>query len=220
MDRETNTALLALDGDDLLRALTPERIARYRYVLAADGALARLEAAGIRPHAVAGDLDGVDGEKLAAFREAGGLVDDRSADQETTDLEKGLLHLREAGYVTVDIAGYHGDRYDHMLALLHGVLMHGEGLSLRLLDTAAEGWVLRGPEQRGIDSARGRVCSLIPLLPCEGVVLEGFQWPLHGERLAPGERISCSNRIDADHAVVRLETGALLVYLHYPARED
>ncbi|HEB84805.1 MAG TPA: hypothetical protein ENI92_07350, partial [Bacteroidetes bacterium] len=76
------------------------------------------------------------------------------------------------------------------------------------------------PEQRGIDSARGRVCSLIPLLPCEGVTLEGFQWPLHGERLAPGERISCSNRIDADHAVVRLETGALLVYLHYPARKD
>ncbi len=207
-------SLIVLNGDNPLSTMSRNEINAYDYVIAVDGALNRMLLASITPHAVVGDFDSVTPEAIEAFRRIGGEVDHRE-EQETSDFEKAVQHAMSRDYMKIDVIGFHGSRLDHILALSHVALKHASTADIRLIDDIAEGQFLKAPTERTILDRVGHICSVIPILPSEGVSLKGFQWPLDKSRLTYGELISCSNEVTNDLATISLSKGALFVYLHH-----
>lgn len=215
----SNSALIVLNGDHFFNVLNREDVGVYRHVIAVDGALNQMLMAGIVPNSVTGDFDSVTADALESFRRAGGEVD-HQPDQETTDLEKALKHARKHDFKNVDVIGFHGSRFDHMLAMLHAAMMYAYKLNIRFLDEIAEGFVLLGGEGKYIKEKNGHLCSVIPIVPSSGVTLTGFEWALGAADLEIGKLISCSNLIIDDDAGIYVTEGALFIYLHHQPGQD
>ncbi len=215
----SNKTLIVLNGDLPNSFLDSIPFNNYDYILAADGALNLLLDVDVIPHAVVGDFDSISKTVLESFHNQGGIIDYRE-EQETTDFEKALLHLKERKYFTADVIGYHGSRIDHLLAVLHAAIKWMSLFKLRFCEQSSETWLLTSHQQSEIADAVGVKCSIIPLLPSTGVTLHGFCWRLEEEMLALGSSISCSNEIVSKTASVFLQQGALLIQLHrspYPS---
>jgi thiamine pyrophosphokinase len=69
-----------------------------------------------------------------------------------------------------------------------------------------------------LPTTAGQLISLLPLGRCEHVWTQGLQWELGGDELDPTTRISVSNRACGCQVMVRVGSGALLVFLADPGR--
>ncbi len=184
-------------------------------IVAADGGAAWLDAIGVTPSLLVGDLDSIDGALLDRLRAAEVRVEHHSPDKDASDGELALRRAADSGAdEIVVLGGLGGDRLDHELAnllliadpSLRGVrdlrLVRG-GTSVRVL-SASDGLRLAG-----------RVGDLVSLLPiggdAEGVRTQGLRFPLDGERLTLGPSRGLSNVVVEPPASVSLERGTLLV---------
>lgn len=206
-------ALIILNGDPATDLISDDALKRYDYILAVDGALNHLSAAGIAPDAVTGDMDSVRDDILEEFRRQGGVVD-HQPEQNSTDFEKAIRHCLRLKVLEADVIGYLGQRLDHQLAVWDVALRFSRRIRLRFLDSIAESRILRQGGELTFFQRREHLCSVIPLLPCSGVTLKGFRWPLENAVMRLGTRISCSNEINEDSASVSVTSGALLIVLH------
>jgi thiamine pyrophosphokinase len=181
-------------------------------LLAADGGANHLARIGVRPEAVVGDLDSI---RPGVRRWVG---EDRMMlrpDQEFTDLHKTLAFAfdeRSASQVIVLAAS--GGRLDHDL----------ENLALLAR------WASRGPLEMRDERHRvvpvlangefatvpGQEISLMPVGRCERVWTKGLRWALKGEPLDLVGRTGVSNVAQGERMEVRVEGGALLVFLSDP----
>jgi thiamine pyrophosphokinase len=210
-------ALIILDGmaENALHWVEWES---YSLRLAVDGAYDRLRAQALRPDLLTGDLDSITRQGLR-HAEASDVEIIPNDDQETTDAQKAITLMIERGITSADVIGFCGSRMDHELATLSAVAAVTDKIRIRLIDEVAEGWILKGPEKRKIQNAKGRTCSLMPLNTCSSVSLKGFQWPLEQATLSPGKRFACSNVVIDRNAEVELLQGILLLYLHHGTSE-
>ncbi len=184
-------------------------------VLAADGGANHLARIGVRPMAVVGDLDSIlpdvrrwVGEERLVAR----------PDQEFSDLHKTLAYAFEENRVeAVTVLAATGGRLDHALenlALLARWAPHGP---LELRDERHR--VVPVIARAEFVSTAGRQVSLIPLGRCGQVWTRGLHWELAGESLDLTSRTSLSNVVDGDRFEVRVEGGALLVFLSEPVSD-
>jgi thiamine pyrophosphokinase len=133
-------------------------------------------------------------------------------DQEFTDLHKTLAFaFDERGARHVIVLAATGGRLDHDL----------ENLALLAR------WASRGPlelrdERHRVvpvlatwefDTTPGLGISLIPVGRCERVWTKGLRWALNGEPLDLAARTGVSNVAEGGRVKVRVEGGALLVFL-------
>lgn len=186
----------------------------------------RLASLDIVPHLVTGDFDSLTRADLSRF-EAQGVTVIPTPDQDYTDLDKALTHLREtAGGLPIEIHGAVGGRLDHTYSVLSAVLKHGvfDWADIRLVDSVGETRPVRNSELV-VQGHRlpGRVLSLITVGIVREVTLTGTRWPLSDATLAPGVRDGTLNEITDTTVVVRCEKYApLLVHIHHsplPERE-
>lgn len=188
-------------------------------IVGVDGGALRLERLGIAPHVVTGDFDSLTKGDLLQL-EAQGVAIVPTPDQDYTDLDKALTHVRaEFGAVPIDIFGAVGGRLDHTYSVLSAVIKHGvfQGADIRLIDAVGETRPVRNGELvfRG-DDLPGRVVSLFTLGVVRDITLSGVRWPLEGETLAPGVRDGTLNEITDATVIVRCEKDApLLVQVHH-----
>jgi thiamine pyrophosphokinase len=168
-----------LGTDDLSVALTAAPV-----LVAADGGADAVLAAGLRPVAVIGDMDSLSAPARAAF---GGLLH-RVAEQETTDFDKALRAIRAPVVVAV---GFAGGRIDHLLAVLHSLILHRDRPCLVL---GPADLIFHCPPDLRLDLAPGCPLSLFPMAEVT-VDSDGLEWPTAGLRLAPGRVIGTSNRV-------------------------
>jgi thiamine pyrophosphokinase len=185
-------------------------------VVAADGGARWLDAIGVMPAVLVGDLDSLDPELVARLEGAGVRVERHPADKDASDTELALHRARESGAeAIVVLGGLGGDRLDHEIAnlLLLADPEMGEG--------DRDLWLIRGGTTVRVAHAgiglrlSGRVGDLVSLLPiggdAEGVRTEGLRFALNGERLALGPSRGLSNVVVSQPASVSLERGLLLV---------
>lgn len=195
----------ALAGGDLPAGRLRLLANHAERVVAADGAADLLLAEGVTPDVVIGDLDSlswVAREKLSDIRHV--------ADQETTDADKLLAFLREEGYGRPVITGLEGDLPDHVLAGLQSCARSGLEVWLALRRGFG---VVAGPGSLVLSADVGSRVSLIPLVPCAGVSLEGCRWPLTSETLDPMGRSGISNRALGGRVITRWESGVLFLFI-------
>jgi len=182
-------------------------------VLAADSGALRLLDAGVKPHVVIGDLDGIGDHALPTDVEVLRMVD-----PETTDGDKLLAFAKSRGCDSITLLGCEGDRLDHVLSNLSSAARCG--LAVRLVLRTGTGWIVRPNAPVTAPSAIGRVVSLLPLGRAEGVALRGVRWPLEDATLDPLQRISISNEATTDHVSASTRTGALLLFVERPPEDD
>ena len=184
-------------------------VRRAELVLAADGGANHLARIGVRPDAVVGDLDSI---RPAVRRWIG---EDRMVprpDQEATDLHKALAYaFDERGAEEVTVLAATAGRLDHAvenLALVARWSLRGE---VELRDEAHR--IVAVLDASTIPTTRGQTVSLLPLGRCARVWTEGLRWRLDGEPLDLGGRTSVSNVAEGAQIALRVEEGALLVFL-------
>ncbi|MDP8206244.1 MAG: thiamine diphosphokinase [Candidatus Electryonea clarkiae] len=205
--------LIVLNGDIPLSILEGSFFQKYSYIIAVDGALDKLLEKGIMPHAVTGDFDSVSEVVLKELQFAGGEII-HQAEQNSTDFEKTLNLCKSKGFRQADVIGFSGSRIDHNLSVWDAALRFSRHIKLKFIDQIAESFIITDAASYNIDKKSGHICSIIPLLPCNGVSLSGFNWSIDDEEFALGRQISSSNEILDETAVVSLESGALLIVLH------
>ncbi len=210
--RLNERVLVVLNGDDTLGPVSEDDLAQYRAIIAVDGGLNRLYWAGVLPNFVIGDMDSVSPAVLAGYRDFNGevIVDN---DQSTTDFEKTLVFLMEKNWNALDIVGFQGDRPDHLLGNLHVAMKHLSICDFRFLTSRFEIRLIGDGDKLQLDKMKGIGCSIIPLMPSKGVVLNGFEWPLDNEDMSMASRVSVSNIISESEASVSLTSGCLAIQI-------
>lgn len=179
--------------------------------IALDGAANELASVGLRPDVVIGDLDSYDRN---SFPDLEPILD---PDQDTNDLEKGLLYAVNQGATSAVVLGATGRRLDHTLKNLSVLRQFHDQLDLYFEDRFATISVLsEGDPPLELEGEVGQGISLFPLSGrVEGVQTEGLVWPLELEPLENGVRDGTSNRLKGNRASISLVKGDLLVFVNH-----
>ncbi|HVR89373.1 MAG TPA: thiamine diphosphokinase [Candidatus Limnocylindria bacterium] len=183
-------------------------------IVAADGAAAKLDRAGVRPHLVVGDLDSIAADLRASLETAGVAIERHPTGKDRTDAELAIAAAVWRGADVVRVVGaFGGDRIDHAVAnLLLLALADFAAVDLRLDTEHATIRRVAGPGALAIDGVAGDYVTLEPLseVAC-GVRSDGLRYPLRGEDLVRGSSRGVSNELIGPDAKVELRDGLLLV---------
>ncbi len=161
------------------------------------------------PDIVIGDFDSL----------AGRILDGRYgprflevADQHTTDSEKALLYLVEEGFTEAVLMGATGWRLDHTLFNVHLLERFAGRLAICLAGHHADTVRLEKDSQVSWDLQLGIRFSVMPLCgPAANVTIEGAQYPLLGETIAPGGQATIGNRVTMSPLLISIGEGSLLI---------
>jgi thiamine pyrophosphokinase len=205
-------AVVVADGEPDAR--DADHLADADLVVAADGGARWLEAIGVRPHLLIGDLDSVDPDLIVRLAADGVTVERHPVDKDASDAELALDRATASGADEVVVLGaLGGERLDHELANL--LLLADPSWQVRNLRVVRGGTVVRAVQGGEALSLLGAIGDLVSLLPiggeAEGVRTVGLRFPLSGESLRLGPSRGLSNVVVDQPASVSLERGTLLV---------
>jgi thiamine pyrophosphokinase len=183
-------------------------------VVAADGGTVHLEAWGIEPHVVIGDLDSLPAEARERVTARGGRLEQHPVEKDRTDTELALDRAIALGADDVVVVGaLGGPRIDHAIAntLLLAAARAGRA-RIRLVHGPMSVRVAREGERVDLDGAEGEVVTLLAIGgDAAGVRTTGLRYPLRDETLRLGSSRGVSNEISARPASVTVGSGTLLV---------
>lgn len=182
-------------------------------IIAADGGAGWLDAVGVAPHRLVGDLDSADPALVDQLESAGLSLERHPADKDASDLELSLLAATRAGADQIVVLGALGGALDHLLA---NVLLLGSDAArnreIRLVHGSTTARLLAGPARAELLGPPGSRVSLLAIGPAaEGVTTQGLRWPLVDDRLEAGSSRGLANVVVAVPAGVSLAAGRLLV---------
>ena len=205
-------AIVVAGGD-----AAPEDAARLDgadLVIAADSGAAWLDARGLRPDLVVGDMDSVDPALLERLATDGIAIERHPAEKDASDAELAIDRALAAGADEVVVIGaLGGGRLDHELAnLLLLADPARRALGLRIVHGGTTVRALHGGGRLSLSVAEGGLVTLLPLgADAVGVRTSGLRYPLDGETLPLGSSRGLSNEVVGAPASVSLEGGTLLV---------
>lgn len=183
-------------------------------VIAADGGASALDALGLRPDRLVGDLDSVQPALVRRLEADGVPVDRYPRDKDASDTELALAAAIEAGGSELVLLGaIGGTRLDHELAnLLLVADPDHASRDLRALRAGTTVRAVHGGRRLELVGIAGDLVTLLPLgEEAHGVTTDGLRWALRDATLTLGRSRGLSNVIDAPPASVTLERGTLLV---------
>jgi thiamine pyrophosphokinase len=172
------TAVVFLDGEYGDPAWHRALADRADILLAADGGAAFLARAGLRPQAVVGDFDSLDGEVAEELEAAGVELLRYPAHKDVTDGELVVEEALRRGAGEVLLAGGTG-ALDHTLGHL-AILrrLEARGIAARLVAPELSATVLTAPADVTLAAPAGARVSLAPAGADATVTLAGLEYPL------------------------------------------
>jgi len=182
----STTSNITLVGGAAFPGSLLQRALRHApHLVAADSGADRADSLGHRPDAIIGDMDSIN--KIETWQNSDVSMY-RITEQDTTDFEKCLYSLSAPLILG---CGFLGARLDHQLAAMSTLVRHADK---RVVLLGEHEVVFHWPRRLALDLAPGASVSFFPMLPVQGVVSDGLQWPVAGLDFAPGSRIGTSNR--------------------------
>jgi thiamine pyrophosphokinase len=183
-------------------------------VIAADSGWSHARAFGYIPQFLVGDLDSISAEDVAEAHSLDTEIVQHSVDKDLTDTEIAVQLARSLKYERIHVLSGGGDRFDHLVAILHSLVAHTEDV----LVTAHIGQSFVHfvtPKQRfEAKCSPDTTVSLIPIGgSARGVRSEGLKWNLSRETLHSFASRGVSNYTTADSFSVSLRTGVLAVFI-------
>ena len=165
------------------------------FVVVLDGAYQRIQKLGIKPDVVLGDFDSItekDNDIDVEFIHI--------ADQDSTDLEKGIDNLISKNFNDINVLWATGNRVDHTLNNIAS-LAKFNAYRIVLYDDFSRVFVL--PNKYAKHYPKGSALSLIPMGKVTNIVTENLKYNLIEENLEFGSRSGTSNFV-LDTGVVKI----------------
>jgi thiamine pyrophosphokinase len=213
MNAEPRTrALGVLNGRDMSGLLLRAWADSAEVLLAADGAADFLLAVGATPRVTIGDLDSISDAGRSRLLS---VIED--PEQDSTDCDKLLRLAASLGLRQITLTGVEGDLPDHILATYSSAA--SSSLDVRFAYRRGIGWLLKSGSSIRVAAKEGSRVSLIPINLCAGVNLDGVVWPLSEALLAPGERVSISNRATTASVSAKVAEGCAILFVEYAESE-
>lgn len=184
----------------------------YDYIIAADGGANYAAQNGIDLDAIVGDGDSIFNETKEYFDDIPQVY---STDQDTTDLAKAITYAQTlAERIEIDLIGFSSaERLDHTQAAIFCIMRYPHIIrsvitpTQRVFYTNSE-IVLIKP------NALVYTLSLLPITKTATVNLQGLQWS--GENIViNSEGSGMSNLMIEERVVIKVEDGAVLIYMKY-----
>lgn len=171
-------------------------------LVAADGGADRLLALGAEPESVIGDFDSI--SAAARARLAGRLFP--IPEQATTDFDKALRSIAAPFVLGL---GFAGQRLDHGLAVLSGLVAHPDR---RCLILSGQEVTFLAPPRLTLRLKPGTRLSLYPMAPVRGTS-RGLRWPIAGLDFRPDGMIGTSNEVTGTVVDLEFDAAKMLVIL-------
>ncbi len=205
-----DTILIFANGEMTCPETVLPLAATAKMIIAADGGLAHIQALGLHPDLLIGDLDSVSPEQIHWAEEQGAEVRRFPVNKDETDLELALLAAVETGCRHFIIVSALGGRLDQTLAnifLLNlPVLAH---LDVRIDDGKQEVMLIQSAAD--LQGNPGDTVSLLPISPiARGITTTGLQYPLTDENLLFYRSRGISNEMLSSMARVEIQSGILI----------
>lgn len=184
----------------------------YARVIGVDGGSDFLHHIGYRPDLIIGDLDSIDPHTKADYIQRGVEILEYPPDKDETDTQLAVAIALEMGATAIDIYGGVGSRFDHSYGNL---LLLNELLAKEIPATIinSEQCITLIDQELHLHLPMGTTVSILSFSnACEGVTLEGFQYPLKDATLRlsnPGYGISNVTSESAQR--ISLKKGVLMV---------
>lgn len=177
------------------------------YIIACDSGYAAAGCFGVTPHLAVGDFD-----SLKEALPADIPVLKASTHKDDTDTMLGLRCGLEQGCRDFLILGGFGGRLDHTISNLQALSFLCEnGATGQILANQNAAWLVRNGSLR-IPRMEGYHLSVFAWgETCEGVTLEGLEYPLTDYTMRPAVPVGTSNEFSAEEAVITAGNGTLLV---------
>lgn len=214
-------AVLFANGELKQKEWLKRFLRAYDFLIAVDGGLNHLEALGLAPRLLIGDLDSVSPAQVAQAQAAGAEIRRYPPAKDETDLELALLAARELDYLEIVIVAALGGRLDQTLGNLSLLLLPElADCAVRCEDGSEEVFIIH--EAIEIHGQPGDGISLLPLWgEVSGVVTQHLEYPLKSETLHPERSRGISNVMTAAAATVEIASGKLLcIHTHSTPLEE
>lgn len=161
------------------------------------------------PDVVIGDFDSLAGRILDSRLGTRFLQVD---DQYTTDSEKAIIFAVEQGIEEVVLVGAAGWRLDHTLFNCQLMERFANEIKICLAGPFADVVRLGADDKVSWQLPVDTRFSVMPILgPVSRVTIEGADFPLLGENLAPGGPATIGNRVAVSPLLISIGKGSLLV---------
>lgn len=180
-------------------------------IICADGGARHMEALGLVPAMIIGDMDSAPPDLLRRFAHEGALIRRYPAEKDETDTELAFQAALDLHPAEIWIFGALGYRLDHTLANLSLLLKGEKGkVPVRLLDEWSEVFLVT--ETCAVEGTVGQTVSLLPFYgPATGVTLSGFAYPLKEGTLSMEAPFGISNRLVSARGTIAVRSGRLIV---------
>ena len=181
-------------------------------IVAADSGWAHAIAAGVQPRLLVGDMDSIDPEHLLHARTTATAIVEHPVDKDMTDLEIALVEARRAGARRIHVVAGGGDRFDHVLAMVHSLVSVADDAEVSA--QVGTSWidVLTPRLHLTLDVEPGATVSLVPLGGhAKGVTTRGLKWELDRDVLRSFASRGVSNVALEARVRVSVRTGVIAV---------
>jgi thiamine pyrophosphokinase len=184
-------------------------------VVCADGGARHLEAAGMLPVLIVGDMDSLDPASQRYYEAKGCRIIRYPRRKDETDTELALHEAFRMEPAEIWIWGALGHRVDHTLANI-SLLIQGKEkrIDVKLIDGWCEVFLI--DRRRVLEGEAGQTVSLFPYWgPAVGVTLTGFEFPLTKAVMEIGRPYGVSNRLMAEKGIIEVDSGCLLAVRYF-----
>jgi thiamine pyrophosphokinase len=183
-------------------------------VIAADAGWSHARAFGYVPQFLVGDLDSISADDLAEAHLLDTEIVQHSVDKDLTDTEIAVQLARSLKYERIHVLSGGGDRFDHLVAMLHLLAAYTEDAVVTAHVGSSFVHFVTPKQRFEVKCAPGTTVSLIPLGgPARGVRSEGLKWNLSRETLQSFASRGVSNYTVADSFSLSLRTGVIAVFI-------
>ncbi len=216
---ETNRAILFVNGDLENTQFLKSFVKPNDYLIAVDGGLQHVMAAGLLPDILIGDLDSVTEEDLQIIQKKNIPVHQLNVRKDETDLEIAIQYTVDKGFKEIILLAAVGDRIDHTIANIN-ILTRPEWQKehFSIQDDRQEVFFIG--DKREIHGFRGDLVSLLSISErVTGVMTKGLEYPLSDENLYRYKARGISNKMTSSLAEISLLSG-LLLCVHFFSKQN
>jgi thiamine pyrophosphokinase len=184
-------------------------------LICADGGARHLQAAGLVPDLIVGDMDSLDRESQDDYEARGVRIIRHPRQKDETDTELALREAFGLAPAEVWIWGALGHRVDHTLANCALLAQGAEReVEVKLIDAWCEVLLIKG--RKTLTGEEGQTVSFLPFLgEASGITLTGFEYPLSKAVMGIGHPYGISNRLAGQEGLIEVESGCLLAVRYF-----
>lgn len=207
--------VLIITGGQVVETLVEVRVLKEQYtmIIAADHGLIIADHLNLPLDYIVGDFDSVSDQVLEKYRDTSVSIITYPKEKDKTDTHIAIELAISKKATQIDILGATGNRFDHVLANLHLLLIPLQNnIEACIIDFNNKIYLKEKSFQLKKELQYGNYISLMPFTDLvKDLTLKGFKYPLNHVLLTSGSSLGISNEIVEEEAVVEFNDGILIV---------